>query len=79
MALVADDFVISDVPFTHDPWVAERTRYDTMPYRRVGSSGLLLPAISLGLWYNFGDNRPFPLWSGDRRGWDPQMYMAGSM
>lgn len=30
-----------------------------MPYRRVGSSGLLLPAISLGLWYNFGDNRPF--------------------
>jgi L-glyceraldehyde 3-phosphate reductase len=30
-----------------------------MPYRRVGTSGLLLPAISLGLWYNFGDNRPF--------------------
>jgi L-glyceraldehyde 3-phosphate reductase len=30
-----------------------------MTYRRVGTSGLLLPAISLGLWYNFGDNRPF--------------------
>jgi L-glyceraldehyde 3-phosphate reductase len=30
-----------------------------MPYRRVGTSGLVLPAISLGLWYNFGDNRPF--------------------
>ncbi|MEN3322045.1 MAG: L-glyceraldehyde 3-phosphate reductase [Mycobacterium sp.] len=30
-----------------------------MVYRRVGKSGLLLPAISLGLWYNFGDNRPF--------------------
>jgi L-glyceraldehyde 3-phosphate reductase len=56
---MADDLVISDVPFTHDPWVAARERYATMPYRRVGSSGLLLPAISLGLWYNFGDNRPF--------------------
>jgi L-glyceraldehyde 3-phosphate reductase len=33
-------------------------RYDAMPYRRVGSSGLRLPAISLGLWQNFGDNRP---------------------
>jgi L-glyceraldehyde 3-phosphate reductase len=53
------DFVVSDVPFTHDPWVATQTRYDGMPYRRVGDSGLLLPAISLGLWYNFGDNRPF--------------------
>jgi len=32
-------------------------RYDTMPYRRCGGSGLLLPAISLGLWHNFGDDR----------------------
>jgi len=30
------------------------TRYDTMPYNRCGKSGLLLPAISLGLWHNFG-------------------------
>ena len=30
------------------------TRYDTMPYRRTGRSGLLLPAVSLGIWYNFG-------------------------
>lgn len=30
------------------------SRYDTMPYRRVGRSGLHLPAISLGLWHNFG-------------------------
>ncbi len=30
------------------------TRYDSMPYRRTGRSGLMLPAISLGLWYNFG-------------------------
>ena len=29
-------------------------RYDTMPYRRLGTSGLRLPAISLGLWHNFG-------------------------
>ena len=32
------------------------TRYDTMPYRRCGRSGLRLPAISLGLWHNFGDD-----------------------
>ena len=29
-----------------------------MPYRRCGRSGLKLPAISLGLWHNFGDDRP---------------------
>ncbi|WDF33060.1 L-glyceraldehyde 3-phosphate reductase [Arthrobacter agilis] len=34
-------------------------RYDSMPYRRVGRSGLLLPAVSLGLWHNFGDDRSF--------------------
>ncbi len=33
-------------------------RYDSMEYRRCGRSGLLLPAISLGLWNNFGDDRP---------------------
>jgi L-glyceraldehyde 3-phosphate reductase len=33
-------------------------RYDRMPYRRSGRSGLLLPAISLGLWHNFGHDRP---------------------
>ena len=30
------------------------TRYDSMPYNRCGNSGLLLPALSLGLWHNFG-------------------------
>lgn len=35
------------------------TRYDTMPYRRVGRSGLQLPAVSLGLWQNFGETTPF--------------------
>lgn len=38
---------------------AAQTRYDSMPYRRVGRSGLKLPAISLGLWHNFGGDRPF--------------------
>ena len=33
-------------------------RYEQLPYRRCGRSGLDLPAISLGLWQNFGDNRP---------------------
>jgi L-glyceraldehyde 3-phosphate reductase len=33
-------------------------RYDAMTYRRCGRSGLRLPAISLGLWHNFGDDRP---------------------
>ncbi len=34
-------------------------RYDRMQYRRCGRSGLLLPAVSLGLWWNFGHDRPF--------------------
>ena len=34
-------------------------RYERMTYNRCGRSGLLLPAISLGLWWNFGDDRPF--------------------
>ncbi|MFJ4769288.1 L-glyceraldehyde 3-phosphate reductase [Streptomyces uncialis] len=36
---------------------ARPARYDTMEYRRSGRSGLKLPAISLGLWHNFGDDR----------------------
>lgn len=35
------------------------TRYDSMIYRRVGTSGLKLPAISLGLWQNFGEDAAF--------------------
>src|ERR1700683_832702 len=38
--------------------VAAEDRYDSMPYRRCGRRGLKLPAISLGLWQNFGDDRP---------------------
>jgi L-glyceraldehyde 3-phosphate reductase len=41
------------------PYVAAPTRYDTMPYRRCGRSGLKLPAISLGLWQNFGGTDVF--------------------
>src|SRR3984957_13445887 len=37
---------------------AAEERYDSMSYRRCGRSGLRLPAISLGLWQNFGDDRP---------------------
>lgn len=34
---------------------ADKNRYETMQYRRCGQSGLKLPAVSLGLWHNFGD------------------------
>ena len=40
-------------------YIASETRYDSMQYRRCGKSGLKLPAISLGLWHNFGDITPF--------------------
>ncbi len=45
-------------PSERPPYVAAYDRYDHMPYRRVGQSGLMLPAISLGLWQNFGEDRP---------------------
>jgi L-glyceraldehyde 3-phosphate reductase len=38
-------------------YVAAPARYDSMPYRRCGRSGLRLPALSLGLWHNFGGER----------------------
>ena len=39
-------------------YVAAEDRYESMPYRRLGTSGLKLPAISLGFWHNFGDDKP---------------------
>ena len=39
-------------------YLAAEDRYDQMPYRRCGRSGLHLPAVSLGLWNNFGDDAP---------------------
>jgi len=46
--------------WNHDlmTYLATETRYDSMPYRRTGKSGLLLPAVSLGLWQNFGHDVP---------------------
>lgn len=41
---------------TYNP---SQSRYDSMPYRRCGNSGLMLPAVSLGLWHNFGNITPF--------------------
>ncbi|MFG3600833.1 L-glyceraldehyde 3-phosphate reductase [Micromonospora chersina] len=40
-------------------YLASEDRYDSMIYRRSGRSGLRLPAISLGLWHNFGPDRPY--------------------
>lgn len=43
-----------------DPvYSAAHDRYERMPYRRCGRSGVLLPALSLGLWHNFGSRKPF--------------------
>ena len=35
-------------------YIAAADRYQTIPYRRCGRSGILLPEVSLGLWQNFG-------------------------
>jgi L-glyceraldehyde 3-phosphate reductase len=40
------------------PYLPRENRYERMRYRRVGRSGIALPEISLGLWQNFGDDRP---------------------
>ena len=42
---------------TLDPFVASDDRYSVTSYRRCGRSGLHLPAVSLGLWHNFGDDK----------------------
>jgi L-glyceraldehyde 3-phosphate reductase len=39
-------------------WTPREDRYDRMAYRRCGASGLMLPALSLGLWHNFGEDTP---------------------
>src|SRR5687768_677130 len=39
-------------------YAADDARYDVQPYRRCGRSGLELPAVSLGFWHNFGDDKP---------------------
>lgn len=49
--------VIVSGDMTDSHYRTAETRYDSMEYRRSGRSGLKLPAISLGLWHNFGDDR----------------------
>ncbi|WP_029144616.1 aldo/keto reductase [Microbacterium luticocti] len=49
----------SDLDDIHRPYTAAADRYTGTEYRQVGTSGLYLPPISLGLWWNFGDNIPF--------------------
>ena len=39
-------------------YIAAADRYESIPYRRCGRSGIQLPEVSLGLWHNFGDERP---------------------
>ena len=46
------------------PYEAAGARYEDMTYRRCGRSGLRLPGISLGLWHNFGDDRPYEVGRG---------------
>ena len=53
------DLVETEPGAERPPYVADTSRYGSMPYRRVGRSGLHLPAISLGLWQNFGGTTPF--------------------
>jgi L-glyceraldehyde 3-phosphate reductase len=46
-------------PVTEGAYVAAGDRYDSMQFRRCGRSGLKLPAVSLGMWHNFGHDRPY--------------------
>ena len=56
------DEILESVPFNPElgwqAYVPDQGRYDRTPYRRCGRSGVKLPAITLGLWQNFGDDRP---------------------
>jgi L-glyceraldehyde 3-phosphate reductase len=58
MTPIPQRFLPTTAPFLPSTYNALATRYDTMPFRRTGRSGLLLPSISLGLWHNFGDADP---------------------
>ncbi|HXH35775.1 MAG TPA: L-glyceraldehyde 3-phosphate reductase [Plantibacter sp.] len=57
--MTSDPRFPANVPDIHRPYAAVPERYENTAFRQVGTSGLFLPPISLGLWYNFGDNRPF--------------------
>jgi L-glyceraldehyde 3-phosphate reductase len=55
---MSDERFHYDIPDLHRPYTAADDRYASARFRQVGTSGLFLPAISLGLWWNFGDNLP---------------------
>ncbi|MEN2740164.1 aldo/keto reductase [Microbacterium sp. X-17] len=57
--MTEDDRFRFTAPDLHRPYTAADDRYAATTYRQVGTSGLYLPPISLGLWWNFGDNVPF--------------------
>lgn len=57
--MTEDDRYLSRGGDLHRPYSAADDRYVGSDYRRVGTSGLTLPPVSLGLWWNFGDNIPF--------------------
>ena len=56
--LIFNDYIQIMTKYTPNP-----NRYNSMPYRRVGKSGLKLPAISLGMWHNFGSNDDYENWA----------------
>ena len=58
MTAIPHRFLSTTAPQLPTTYNALMTRYDNMPFRRAGRSGLLLPAISLGLWQNFGEADP---------------------
>jgi L-glyceraldehyde 3-phosphate reductase len=58
MTAIPHRFLSTTAPQLPTVYNALTTRYDNMPFRRAGRSGLLLPAISLGLWQNFGEADP---------------------
>ncbi|MBV9272496.1 MAG: aldo/keto reductase [Verrucomicrobia bacterium] len=54
----APRFLSPATPYLATTYTAAPSRYDQIPFRRAGRSGLLLPCISLGLWQNFGEADP---------------------
>src|SRR3984893_6716515 len=58
MSSIAQRFLSTQAPYLPTTYQALPARYDKMPFRRAGRSGLLLPSISLGLWQNFGEADP---------------------
>ena len=58
MTPISQRFLSPTAPQLPSTYHASTNRYDQMPFRRAGRSGLLLPSISLGLWQNFGEADP---------------------